>query len=606
MKSSVLKIAACCLTLVTSSAAFAAQDTDFVSGEVLIRYKKVMSVASASTRLQQDRLVFLNKLTKPKTQNNYEVIRARLSSNETVTEAVKRLQKNPNIESVQPNFIYRKLVTTPNDTHFTKQWGFKNTAQNIFDFNLTGPGFPSPEGLPASPDSDMNLTIAWDTVKNCGGVVVAVVDSGVHYGHEDLAANMWVDPNGILVNHGYDTINNDNDPMDDNGHGTHVAGTIGAVGNNSLGTAGVCWTVQLMAMKVLNASGNGTTASISDGIVRAVNNDAQVINMSLGGNSTDATLLAAIRYARDNNVVVITAAGNDGTNNTTTPMYPCNHREVNTVCVAATGQNNALASFSNYSSTWVDVGAPGINIISPWPLIRENHDISFATGWTNTNTNSAFLARTFGSEDAVTLPINWNNTVTYANNTTATIHIDYDFTGYSEVWLQRALLSNLGSGDSLKTYVKTGVTIPFTGGTVLETTLLADNTGGDAYYNAFDMSPECAGVACSVGFQFLSNASNVSTGVVIYDLVFAGFKAGTTGYNMIQGTSMAAPHVAGLAALLLARNPNYTAVDVVTAIKNGGVANSALSGKTTTGKSVSATGALSFIQTPTGVTAVQD
>ncbi|MNL47812.1 Aqualysin-1 precursor [compost metagenome] len=124
--------------------------------------------------------------------------------------------------------------------------------------------------------------------------------------------------------------------------------------------------------------------------------------------------------------------------------------------------------------------------------------------------------------------------------------------------------------------------------------------------NIFDVSTTCAGGNCTVGYQFQSDATGDHTGVVIHDMKVVGFKTGTTGYNMIAGTSMATPHVAGLAALVLTRNPDYLAADVVEAIKNGGTSNTFLTGKTTTGKSVSATGALSYIRAPTGVTAIQD
>jgi thermitase len=609
---SFLNKTAFCFFIVSCSVASAAENLEYVPGELLIRYKKTLGIAAVSSRLQKEGLKFLKTLEKPKNQKDYELIHARIVGTETVEEAIGRLSLDPTVESVQPNFKYKTLATIPNDTYFDMQWALKNTAQDVVDYDVAGPTFPSSEGLPAVSGKDMNLPMAWDTITNCNSVTVAVVDSGVKYDHEDLAANMWDGSAGGFPNHGYDTFNTDNNPMDDNGHGTHVAGTIGAVGNNAKGTTGVCWAVKLMAIKVMNSVGFGTTVTIAAGINWAVAHDAHVINLSLGGGSSDAALLASIQNARDSDVVVVSAAGNDGTNNSSAPQYPCNHREVNTICVAATAQNNRLASFSNFSTTYVDVGAPGINILSPYLLSRTITDVTFTTGWTAGPTvKSVWAPQTVGGNDAITVPATWNGGGTlYEDGSDARLSQDFNFSGDTKVWFQREMLNNLAFGDSVKTYVKNGITDPFAGGTTLNSVTYLDNTGTTSYADIFDVSPECATDDCTIGFHFVSDTPatghTISTGAVINSMKLISFAPGTAGYNMSRGTSMAAPHVSGVAALVRARNPNYTAADVVNAIKAGGTVNAYLTLKTTSGNSVSATGALSYIRSPTGVTAVQD
>lgn len=599
------------LLVLGGSAASAAAKLGYVPGEVLVRYKKAMSISAVSDRLQQDGLVYLNKLKKPKSQKNNQVIRARLSKNESVTQAVKRLSQNENVESVQPNFKYKTLAGTfPNDTHFAKQWALQNTAQNVIDYSIAGPSFPSAEGIPAISGKDMNLTIAWDTVKNCDQVTVAVIDSGIKYDHEDLAANMWDDPTMTVPNHGYDTFNGDNDPMDDNGHGTHVAGTIGAVGNNAKGTTGVCWTVKLMAIKAMDAAGAGTTATITEAIDWAFDNNANVINLSLGGDNADPLLLAAIQNVKAKEIVVVSAAGNDGTNNSTTAKYPCNYRDTNTICVAATGQDNRLGSFSNFSTTYVDVGAPGINIISPWPLTRQTTHVDLdITTWTAASATGSVwgsqIVNFSTPQESLTVPAPWDNSTPYLIDSDTKVHQEFDFSNGKKIWLQRAMLSNLNSGDLVKTVAKGSLGSPFASGTVIETVTNADNTGSSSYFDIFDISATCAESDCAVGFQFTSNHETVHSGVVIHSMDLISFETGTAGYNMIRGTSMATPHVAGLAALLRTRNPDYKAADIVNSIKNGGTNNTFLAAKTTSGKSVSATGSLAYILAPTGVTAVQ-
>src|SRR6266705_2422094 len=193
--------------------------------------------------------------------------------------------------TVQPNYIYH-AAAVPNDTQYAQLWAFKNTGQTI----TTGTYSPTN----GTTGDDMNIEPAWGHITDCSSVVVAVVDSGVNYTQEDLAANMW---NGgfNFPNHGFDYVDSDNDPMDLNGHGTHVAGIIGAVGNNAKGTTGVCWTASIMAVRVLDATGSGSDVTIIQGIDFAITNSAKVINMSLGhGGPFSQAFSDAITSAQNN------------------------------------------------------------------------------------------------------------------------------------------------------------------------------------------------------------------------------------------------------------------------------------------------------------------
>ncbi|MCB0353980.1 MAG: S8 family serine peptidase [Bdellovibrionales bacterium] len=220
---------------------------------------------------------------------------------------------------------------------------------------------------------------AWDTTTG-GDVIVAVLDTGIDYTHPDLASNMWVNEgeipgNGIDDDHngytddvyGVDFANGDGDPFDDHGHGTHVAGTIGAVGNNDLGVVGVNWKVKLVALKFLTASGSGTTFFLPDAIEYAVDNGVRVINASFGGRGDSQFLRNAIDYANKRGVLFVAAAGNFGTDNDSLPHYPSNYEFPNVISVAATDVDDHLGWFSNFGKSSVHLAAPGVQILSTLP-----------------------------------------------------------------------------------------------------------------------------------------------------------------------------------------------------------------------------------------------
>ncbi len=273
------------------------------------------------------------------------------------------LEKNPNIIYAEPNYILR-LVATPNDPSFGNLWGLRNTGQTI--------------GQTGLPGSDINATAAWDITTGSASVVVGVVDTGVDYNHPDLAANMWSNPGAkghpdcAAGTHGFNAITNTCDPQDDHSHGTHVAGTIGAVGNNGLGVAGVNWTTSIMALKFIASSGYGTTADAIQAIEFAVQAkidgvNVRVLNNSWGGGPFSKALLDEINRANENDILFVAAAGNDGTSNDVYPHYPSNYATPNMISVAATDNRDNTAWFTNYGPTTVHLGAPGVSTYSTVP-----------------------------------------------------------------------------------------------------------------------------------------------------------------------------------------------------------------------------------------------
>jgi subtilisin family serine protease len=290
----------------------------------------------------------------------------------TVTEdAVKLLLGDPRIRYVEPNHVV-SIAATPDDPSFSQLWALHNTGQ-------TG----------GTPDADIDAPEAWDLTTGSANVVVGVTDTGVDFGHPDLAAQQWVnagescgstdpgaacaqrtdgvdnDANGYVDDwRGWDFVNGDNDPTDDHDHGTHVSGTIGAVGSNGTGVTGVNWNVKVMALKFLNAAGSGTTADAIAATLYAADNGARVSSNSWGGGPFDQSLLDAVEYGASRGMLFVAAAGNDGRNNDTTATYPSSYASEAIVSVAATDHNDGLAFFSNYGAKSVDLGAPGVNILS--------------------------------------------------------------------------------------------------------------------------------------------------------------------------------------------------------------------------------------------------
>jgi subtilisin family serine protease len=224
-------------------------------------------------------------------------------------------------------------------------------------------------------DGPMGIESAWRQSTG-SDVTVAIIDSGADLTHPDLVPNLWTsagetpangiddDHNGYVDDvHGYDFVDHDGTPQDTNGHGTHVAGIIGARGGNGIGGSGVAWRVRLMPIRVLDANAHGTTTAVAEGIHYAVDNGARIVNLSLAGPTPTPELEDAVQYAQAHGVPIVAAAGNDGADLATSPTYPAAYGEANVIGVAATAPGGGLASVSDYGPG-ADVAAPGAQILS--------------------------------------------------------------------------------------------------------------------------------------------------------------------------------------------------------------------------------------------------
>jgi subtilisin family serine protease len=410
-------------------------------------------------------------------------------------------------------------------------------------------------------------------------------------------------------NHGYNVIDNNNDPMDRSGHGTHVAGIIGAVGNNAKGTTGVCWKASIMAVRVLDASGSGTSATVIQGVNFAVGHGAKVINMSLGGAIPfDQAYSNAITTAQNADVVVVVSAGNDGVDNDAlgSAHYPCDFAQPNLLCVAALDQSYALASFSDWGATSVDVGAPGTNILSTWNGTKAVITDTLDSGWLGSSTTAGagggWSAYTGGTVNFLTTSGYWSSTG-YNNSTDDRYYKSFNLTGSTAASLTFLAETNVANGDHFRVgYVSTATDVFAGAGTIIWETQGATSDTNFAS-KTFDVSG-CISANCTIGFQLQSDASLNDLGVGIAYFSISTFTPNSTSYNTKGGTSMASPEVAGLATMLRAYNPQYTYADVVSAIENAGRPVASLSGKTTTGKAIDVMASLAYISPPTGLTAV--
>lgn len=338
-----------------------ANQPKYRSGEILVRFRPGVSARA----IQNAHSAMAGQVVK--TWNLVKGLQlVRVPAGMELNDAVRQYRQDPNVLYAEPNYMVHALGT-PNDPDLSELWNIQNTGQ-----------------LGGVTGADIHASQAWNLSTGSSNVVVAILDTGIDYGHPDLAPNVWSNPssfnqviNGVTINcaagtHGFNAVNATCDPFDDNAHGSHVSGIIGAVGNNGEGVVGVNWTVKLLSCKFLDFTGNGPESSAITCLefVKALKDSGVNIvatNNSWGGMPFSQALSDAIAAQQQDGILFIAASGNEFADNDQIGTYPASYDLPNIISVAATTRFDALANFSNIGKHSVHLGAPGQEILSTIP-----------------------------------------------------------------------------------------------------------------------------------------------------------------------------------------------------------------------------------------------
>jgi subtilisin family serine protease len=528
-------------------------DAEFVAGELIVQFRPGVSSAARRDALGTARVA--DALGTP------GLTLVRLPEGASVRASAAALLRDPRVAFAEPNYVRHLSQTIPDDPRFGELWGLSQ-----------------PSG------ADISATDAWDTTTGSPNVVVAVIDSGVAYDHPDLAGNMWTHPTLPGV-HGRDTVDEDNEPLDFNGHGTHVAGTIGAIGNNTIGVTGVNWDVSIMAVRAADADGSLADADINQALNYACANGAHVVNGSFGGPGRSVIQANILKSAACRNTLFVFAAGNDNANLTgdtvAAQSYPCEYHRAppqgasvpNLICVGATTHTDARSPFSNRGTAAVHLGAPGgtgngiaPDILSTWPeyggplpgFPESFENPGFTTRWGDQLGPGSIdwgqgAPFTSGAASLSDSPLDYvSNSDRSIRNLTA-----IDATGLRGCRADYNLRLDTEFGrDFLDVYALSSTGAP----SFLDD--LAGSWTGSTDGNFFALSTDISAIDDSatgyVRFSLFSDDSIEGDGAQIDDLIVSCLEPGGEEYEEIPGTSMATPHVAGVAALLLAATPTLT------------------------------------------------
>jgi subtilisin family serine protease len=556
---------ACLGALVTAAGAGAGRATlaapDYVEGEVLVQFRAVETWDSAQLTATLHGLELARRFDWLSAQQGQVMCLLR-SPTQTTAALIAELSQDPTVALVEPNHLrWTASMRTPNDPRFGQLWGLRNAGQAVN--GVTGTAF-----------ADIGFLAAWGLARpSTDEVVVAVIDTGLDLTHPDLVSNLWTNPgeipnngldddsNGYLDDvHGYDFVNGTGAVTDAGSHGTHVSGTIAASGNNGLGVIGVDFQAHIMALR---ASMDGTvldTAAIIEALqyaammkTRGVN--VVAINASYGGGSSSSTESTAIQAAGNVGIIFCAAAGNNTANNDTTGYYPASYRLPNMIVIAASDQNDALATFSDFGATTVDLAAPGVNILSCLPVSQFGNDIYVQQA------SAVYQA----------------NALTYSGLTTSkgiTAVIYYCGLGYPTDF--PAIVSNnialiqrgtLSFSDKVSNAMAAGA----------RAALIFNNTNGNfsgTLQTAGNWIPAIA-LSQADGQALLAALPASGTVVNVPDPANV--------YQLLDGTSMATPHVAGAVAFAAMNFPTETVAQRIQRILAHVTPVAGLAGKVVTG-----------------------
>lgn len=582
----------------------------YKSDEVIVKFAPGIDAKQPAGKKKIDALAKTRRLEKKTVFADGTAALFKINDGASVKNKVAELTADSSVAFVQPNYQYHSLSIATNDTYKTDLWHLDNTGQTV-------------NGTAGTADADIDAPEAWSVNEGTNDtIVVAVIDTGVAYNHPDLTANMWdgtacVDENGAVLGsclHGYDFENEDKDPLVDyETHGTHVAGIIAAVKNNNKGIIGVAPNAKIMALKT-----SLTTEELVRAISFAEQNGAKVINASWGGYGDDPTLDDAIFGFSG---LFIAAAGNDSNDNDgTDSVYPCSldgQGYSNVICVAATDQNDSLASFSNYGATAVSVGAPGVSIYSSVAYTTTTKQTfegvtppAIPAGWVKTgdfgtatiSANKLLIGDTHSSPyldnalSAVTSP-----NIDVSGSRDGKVYAGFDTTCDTEYslggWTDYMELESSSDGG---VNWRAPSNLRWDEAALDDDAIEGNNTSGKTSVSITDLALLDLPASSTVKLRFKwttngnADASHVGCTVDNVRLKYIGDGSGEQ-YEFFDGTSMATPVVAGIAALAWGYHPGLEPSVIRNAIVEHGDTLLALDGIVSSGMRVNAKKTLDYL-----------
>jgi subtilisin family serine protease len=551
---------------------------DYVEGEVLVRFQTSNTLTVAQQVAARHGLI-LHRHFDWLSRHEGRVVGLLRSPKLSTVALLKELQAEPAIAFAEPNYLrYTTDLPTPNDAKFKFLWGLRNAGQAV-------------NGLNGTANADIGFLRAWGLAQSATNeIVVGIIDTGLDVTHPDLVSNLWINPGEISGNgldddgngyvddvHGYDFALGTGTLTDSGFHGTHVAGTVAATGNNGIGVIGVDFQAHLMGLKVSDNGSNMASAAVIEAIqyatmmkTRGIN--VVALNASYGGSSYSSTERSAMLAAGDAGIIFCVAAGNETNNNNKTSFYPASYRLTNMIVVAASDQNDTLANFSNYGSTTVDLAAPGVNILSCSPVSQPGYNTYIQ------QSNSVI------SGNAITF-----SGATSSNGFSGTIY--YCGLGYPTNF-PAAVSNNIALIQRGTLYFSEKVTNAMAAGA--SAVIVFNNTNGNFNGTLGAAGNWIPAISISQADGQALQSTLPATGTVFNYLDPAQI------YQILDGTSMATPHVSGAVAFAAMNFPADSVPQRIQRILAGVTPVPALAGKTITGGRLNLARIVNPNETPPG------